>query len=325
MTAILVTGGSGFIGRALVRRLVDTDVEVRIPSRSPDRFPELSAAGATLVEADLGDRSACVEVMAGVDEVYHLAGWISTRRADSAQVFESNKSTTANLLHAIELAKPRKVVYLASIFALAGASRDPVTEASPYNLGAWQISYFRAKREAELLVAAAVAKGAPIVSVYPTFCLGPGDDGESSAGVLLEYLRAPAGVYVSGGINVLHVDDAASGLWLGMKKGAVGRQYLVGGDNVSWHQLHGMAAALAGVRKPRFRMPGGIIRGFGAAAERLAPKLGLDRGGTQILSNYWYYDDSRARDELGYSSRPLEETVVESIEWYRQSGKLRGQ
>ena len=322
MTAILVTGGSGFIGRALVRQLLATDVEVRVPSRKPDRFPGLSSAGATLVETDLGDRDACVEVMRGVDEVYHLAGWISTRKADRKQVFASNLTTTENLLHAIAAEKPRKVVYLASIFALAGASREPATEESPYNLAHWDISYFRAKREAELMVANAVADGAPIVSVYPTFCLGPGDDGESSAGVLLEYLRAPAGVYVSGGVNVVHVDDAANGLVLGMEKGAVGRQYLVGGDNVGWRDLHGMAATLAGVRRPRFRMPGGIVRTFGAAAERLAPKLGLDRGGTQILSDYWYYDDSRAREELGYTSRPLKETVTESIAWYRESGKL---
>ena len=61
MTAIVVTGGSGFIGQALVRRLLDTDAEVQVPSRKPGSFPELSAAGATLVEADLGDRNACVE------------------------------------------------------------------------------------------------------------------------------------------------------------------------------------------------------------------------------------------------------------------------
>ncbi len=318
---ILVTGGTGFIGRALVRLLLADGRRVRIPTRHPERTAFEPAEDVQLVCCDLADADDCRRAMEGCTQVYHLAGWISTRRADRDAVVRANVDTTRNLLRAIAEQQPERVVYLASIFALGGGTEQPANEEVDYNLERSQIPYLRAKRQAELLVVDAVRQGAPIVSVYPTYCLGPGDDDESSAGVLLEYLRRPMGMYVRGGVNVVHVSDAARGLVLAMQRGVVGRQYLVGGDNQTWRELHRRAARVAGVPIPRLPIPSRMLRTVGALSERLGTPP-IDRGSAEIATQYWYYDDRRARQELGYQSRPLEETLRESIQWYRQVGKL---
>ena len=323
MTTTLVTGGTGFIGSALVRLLLKRGQEVRIPTRHPDRGPFAGEPGVEQIQCDLTEPAACERALEGCSQAYHLAGWISTRRADRDAVRRANVDTTRHLLAAIAKLEPERVVYLASIFALGGGTQHPVHESTPYNLEHSRIPYFRAKRDAELLVAAAIRRGAPIVSAYPTACLGAGDERESSSGIVLEYLRQAARVWVRGGMNVVHVEDAARGLVLAMDRGETGRQYLLGGDDVSWRELHGRAARIAGVPPPRIPIPRHVMRAIGLLGERWPDIMPVDRGGAELFTQYWYYDDSRARAELGYESRPLDETLRESVAWYRAVGKLR--
>jgi len=96
----------------------------------------------------------------------------------------------------------------------------------------------------------------------------------------------------------------------------------VRGDNLSWRVLYRMATKEAGFLRPRMRLPSGAVRSLGHLAERFN-MLGLDAGSPQMLTAHWVYDDSRARRELEYQSRAAHQTIRESIEWYRESGKLR--
>lgn len=323
MARVVVTGGTGFIGRTLVRQLLSDGCDVVIPTRDPSRASDMAGPNVQLVQCDLSQPRSAAKLLDGVDQIYHLAGWISTRGRDSKRVHESNYLPTKHLLEALEGADSvTRMVYLASIFALGGDSATPVDEDTDFNLGRWNIPYFRSKRAATLLVNDAVAKGAPIVSIYPTFCLGPGDTAESSAKVLLMYLRLRLPGYPAGGINVVHVEDAARGLRLGMSRAEAGESYIVGGDNLSWRELYRMAAREAGLRSPRLKLPSGAIRSFGRLAERMNMRV-LDAGAAKMLTTHWYYDDSRARRELAYESRSAHQTVRESVAWYRESGKLR--
>ena len=121
----------------------------------------------------------------------------------------------------------------------------------------------------------------------------------------------------------MDVRDAAAGLIKAMDRGVVGERYLLGGQNVTHRQLGDMLAAITGYPGPRIELPGRVARLVGRVAERLVRSPFIDEQTAIIASRYWYYDDSKARRELDHSSRPLETTLRDAIEWMCRTGRAQ--
>lgn len=314
----LVTGATGFIGSHLVRQLVANGDRIKILTRQkrlPSHLQDFDHPAIEWVLGDLLQPDSFRDHLYGIDGVYHLAGYISTARADAKKVWQLDYQVTHNLLNELKTVSVPRLVYLASIFALAGGDKVPVNEEARYNLSGNPVTYFQAKRQAELEVRAA-AKDMDIVFTYPCFCYGPGDALISSSRLLLMHLRRQLPICFSGGLNSMDVRDAASALILSMQKGEAGRQYLVGGVNQTYKEFFNIAAEVTGVAAPVLQVPNAALPALGEIGQRLAPSLGLDSQAAWMARRFWYYDDSRARQELGHQSRPLQHTLSDATQWF---------
>ena len=162
--------------------------------------------------------------------------------------------------------------------------------------------YVQAKREAELIAPRARERGMPIVFAYPCFCYGPGDVYESSSDLLAGFLAGSLPAYINGGHNAMDVRDAADRLILAMERGSIGERYLLGGENITFEQLFGLLTYVTGRRGPRVKLAPALARALASAADRVAREPPLTLQMALMSQRRWYYDDGRARAELGYTS-----------------------
>lgn len=323
---VLVTGATGFIGSHLVKKLVSEGREVAIISRSGrkgENLEDITDKKLSIIKADLLDEKSLEAKLYNFSEVYHLAGMVHTNRFYSDEIWKSNFLTTKNLFQVLAEKGVGRVVYLASIFSLGkGTKEKPADENTRYNIEyfARRIPYFKAKYEAQKMVEQFLDKGMDITFVYPCFCLGPGDIYLSSSKMLYLFLKGLVRLWWDGGINVMDVRDAADGLVLGMKKGKRGEKYIIGGENIEFKKLFKVFADISGLPEPFIKIPSFAIRAAGNVLEKLLSKNApIDRGSALISTDYWFYSYEKARKELGYSARPLRETVRDAVEWFRQN------
>ncbi len=319
MKKVLVTGATGFIGRNLVEELLRNGYEVRVLVRKKGKVEWCGE-----VEEVVGDvlvYDTLSPAFEGVDGVFHLAGVISTRRRDEKFMYEINYIGAKNVFENALKAGVKRFLYLASIFALGVGNREhPADENVKYNLGHLKIAYFRAKRAAEMESINYLDRGLPVIYVYPTFCLGPGDEYISSSRLLVEFMRGRIPAAAPGGFNVIDVRDTARGLRLGYEKGKVGERYIIGGTNITYFDFLREVARLTGRSPPRFIVPAPVIRIAGEVMDVLLKNPPIDHGVGLMAGYYWYYDDSKSRRELGHTSRPLSETIVDAVRWFRDRG-----
>lgn len=323
MTRVFVTGASGFIGSHLVRQLIERGHNVTAlvrPTADPSNISGFPREKFRPVRGNLLDPSTIRPAIEGCGEVYHLAGAVMTNPAYRRTIVEANYTSTINLFDACLTVRPRKIVYLASIFALAKGSKDrPADEETPYNLTdmAQKIPYFDAKRRAELASYEYLTKGLPLVHVYPTICLGPGDVYLSSSKFIVAHMKGLLRAYIPGGWNFMDVRDAASGLILGMEKGKVGEKYLIGDHNVPLEDFFTALDRVTGKKTRRIAVPRRAAEGVGRVLEILMGRYApFDRASALLMGDYWYYDSSKARRELGFRGRLLEETLSDAVAWF---------
>lgn len=320
----LLTGATGFIGSHVARQLLERGEQVRLFVRDPAKLAavgiNVDAPGLELAIGDLLDPKSIPPALQGVKRIHHIAGSISLGRHDRQRMHDANVSTTANLLTAAGDSQVERIVYLASIFALSGSTTRPATEDSPWLLQGFPVHYVQAKREAELIARRHSEEGLPLIFTYPTFCYGPGDVYESSSDLVLGFLRGKIPAYVNGGHNAMDVRDAATGLIASMEQGRIGERYLIGGENVTFEEMFELLARMTGRRAPRLKIPGSLARRVAWAAERTMKQPPLTEQMALMSERCWYYDDAKARSELGHKSRPLEQTIGDAVEWFRETG-----
>lgn len=306
-----VTGGTGFVGSRLVRRLVERGDEVVALVRSPDRA---DVPDAELVGGDLSDRDRLARGLAGCDSVFHLAAdyRLGIRRSERDGMRETNVTGTENVLDAATDAGVGRIVYVSTINAFGNTRGRVVGEDYERPPADYISTYDETKHLAHRAANDRIAAGAPILIAQPGVIYGPGD--RSVVGG--QIARAAAGKlrYVSFpdlGMNAALVDDIVEGILLVHDRGRVGETYILGGELTTMRTLIETAATVAGRAPPRLTMPTWLMRAlvpFGPLVGRLTgtpPNLG------ELISasagvTYWGSDD-KARRELGYAPRGLRE------------------
>lgn len=320
---VLVTGGSGFIGGALVDRLLAEGRDVRALARSDEAIAALAARGATPVRGDVLDLESLVDAMRGCDVVFHAAGVNVMCARDPRPMYRVNVEGSGNVVRAAVTTGVRRVVYTSSASAIGEARGTIGHENSPHR-GSYLSHYERSKHLAERRVLTwAQQLGLDVVSVNPSSVQGPGRLG-GSARLLLDLVNGKLPVVVQTDLSIVDIDDCTAGHVLAEADGARGERYLLNGFTIGVRDAVAVLRRMTGrpdrVRfVPRWLVPaaGEIVQLVGDLGRRELP---LCREAVRTLLHGHRYDGSRAERELGLAYTPMEETVRRTIAWYAERG-----
>ncbi len=326
----LVTGASGHLGGAVVRALHRRGRQVRALVRASSNLKGLDGLGVELAYGDVLDKASLKAALQGVSRVFHAAAIFKTRLADESIMTRTNVEGTRNILEAAaEQGGIERIVYTSSVAAVGCRRRpDQVMTESDWNTDPID-AYVASKAESETLARELMGRlQLPLVFVNPATVLGPGDYGPTPSNdfVLLTMKKAPP-VYFDSGHSYVDVEDVAEGHLLAEEKGRIGERYILAGENVTNLDLSRRIDKLMGRKTFRVKVGHGFVTCVGLVLEAKARMLGATplftrKKAHKLIDYYGYFDSSKARQELGYQSRPLDAILPRCLEWYRFQGWL---
>jgi dihydroflavonol-4-reductase len=315
----LVTGATGFVGGHVARLLAERGDEVTATFRDPERLGRLREIDVREVKADVLDRAAMRRAIRGSEVVFHTAGFVGSKPPE--QVWRMNALAPRLVVEAAAAESVDRVIVTSSVAAIGPAPPGEVAEEGDVYRGG-DGAYADSKHEGEAEAFAAGARlGVEVVSVDPSYVLGVPVDrsqpGETSTRIVGNYLLGRLPAVVAGGTNIVDVEDVARGHLLAAEKGVPGERYILGGDNMSWVELIDRVAALSGVHQPIIVLP---IEAAAVARATLAARLPspVAPEGILLMAENWRASSRKARRVLGYRTRSVDATLVETIDWYRE-------
>lgn len=320
---ILITGASGFVGRAILERLVAEGRDVRALTRSDASAQTLAATGAEPVRGDIMDPASLAPAMAGCAVVYHVAGLNGFCLPEPHELTRVNVWGTRSVVSAAGAAGVRRVV-LTSSAATIGEKRGTVaTEHSPHRgsfLSAYERSKFEAEREA---FATAARVGVELVSVNPASVQGPGRV-KGTARILIDALNGRLSMVVDSRLSLVDVDDCARGHLLAEAHGVPGERYLLSGVTLTLTEALEILGRISGRPQDPRRLPPFVAMtmatGVGALGRLRHRRPPVCREMVRTLLHGHAYDGSRATRELGLDYTPIEEALRRTIDWYVAEG-----
>lgn len=321
-----MTGGTGFIGGAVVRELAGRGHAVRALCRPSSDAEGVSRAGAEVVRGELTDAAGVRAALAGCDAVVHVAGKTTLAPGVEPELRVANVETVEVVLGEALAAGISRAV-LTSSTAVLGGSRSPAVldEKSASNAESLGIPYFTTKLEGERRALALAARGLPLVVLRPAFALGPGGGGHSSAGMVVAVVRKRFPGYVEGGASFCDVRDVARAHAEALERGRPGEIYTLGGHNLTTSEVIERVCALSGAPLPR-KMPFSAAMALAAAEEITAGlqkrRASITRDLVRSSALYTFASSDKARAELGYAIRPFDETLADTLRWAVQAGRL---
>jgi dihydroflavonol-4-reductase len=320
-----VTGGSGVIGTALVRRLVARGDEVVALARSDEAAATLRGLGAQPARGDLLDESALVAGMAGCALAFNVAGVNLLCPPDRGPLFAANVEGARLAVRAAARAGVRRLVHTSSAATLGEAPGTVGSETSPHR--GWYLSaYEQSKTEGErAALREARDRGVDLVCVNPSSVQGPGRAG-GTARILLAVIDGRLRLFIDTRISLVDIDDAIEGHLLAAEHGVRGQRYVLNGFTVTSAQAFDLLERVAGLPgRPRI-VPPAAAKAAGALAEgafRLARRRPpLCREMVRTILHGHAYDGSRAVRELGMTYTAAEETLRRTVAWARETGLL---
>ncbi len=321
---VFLTGGSGFIGSAVVRQLLERGDSVRCLVRPTSRLSRIEGMPFERATGDVRDAAALVEAMRGCDAAIHLACLSSWQQINSADMEAVAVEGTRNVIDAALRNGCRRMVYVSSILAI-GASRTPcvMREESTGDVALGALRYSMAKRRAEEYCREAATRGLHVVIVNPGEVYGPHDDTMVTAGNLLDFAKSWPVLVCKGGTAVAHVDDVAGGILAALDRGRSGERYILASENLSIRALAGMTLQILGLRRPILNFPTWMVKSLAWLGTNLRMPLPFEPAVIPYATLYWFMDGAKASGELGIRFRPARETLATTLSWLQASGRLK--
>jgi dihydroflavonol-4-reductase len=327
-STVLVTGASGFLGSAIAGALRARGHGVRVLARPSSPRTNLNAAD-VVCEGDLRDRASLAAALKGARYLFHAAADYRLWARNPEEIRRSNVEGTRLIMEEALNAGVERIVYTSSVATLKLADGAASTEDNPLAEGEGIGAYKRSKVAAERLVEAMLQRdGLPAVIVNPSTPIGPRDVRPTPTGrIIVEAASGRMPAFVDTGLNLAHVDDVAAGHIAALERGRIGERYILGGDNVLLADMLADIARLVGRRPPTVKLPRTMLYPIAYGAELLATLRGVEpfitMDGLRMARHHMFFDDSKARRELGYVSRPYVEGLADAIAWFRAHGHLK--
>jgi dihydroflavonol-4-reductase len=324
----LVTGATGFVGAAVLRCLIAAGHNVRALVRPNSDRRNLSGVDGEIVTGDLTEPESLKHAVRGCETVFHVAADYRIWVPDREKMNRVNIQGTVDLIRAAAVAGASRIVYTSSVATLRlredGSPADEESHAELADMiGAYKQSKFIAEQAVKRLV---VDEGIPVVIVKPTAPFGPRDVKPTPTGrMVVEAASGRMPAYVNTGLNVVHVDDVATGHLLAYEKGAVGESYILGGENRTLQWILETVAEFSGQPPPRIRLPHWFVTPLahiweGVTRIRGAGEPMLTVDSVRMARKLMYFSSEKARRELGYSPRPAVEALRDEVEWFCEHG-----
>jgi dihydroflavonol-4-reductase len=318
---IYLTGGTGYIGKALARRLVEAGHEVRALVRTTSNTQPLHELGVATFTGDLQDRASMREGMSGADWVIHAAADLDLTGPPERmrQTNVQGSENIASLAYKLGIGRFLSV----SSMAYFGGSPEHGTPGNETSrpMEPFPTLYSATKHSGERTIQEWAKRGLRVNTVYPSLVYGPPGKKEGANSILRQLLlgRFPAVVGPDRKTAWIYLDDVVDAMVRILDKAPVGRDYLLTGETTTLRSLVDRVCALGGVKPPKLNLPVGVAR----VAMTLAGPLYRMRGRRSpvapdqlnSLSRHWAFDDTRARTELGWTPRGLDEGLPPTVRY----------
>jgi dihydroflavonol-4-reductase len=324
---VLITGAAGHLGNNVVRALLARGQSVRALVHA-----ESASLDGLLVEkrtGDLLDRPSLDGAFTGVGVVYHFAARVSIVPAEGASVTRTNILGTRNVAEACLTHRVKRLVHCSSVHALTpGGSNGVTDERCAPNLDPRAPAYDRSKAGGEAEVRSAIARGLDAVIVNPTGVIGPHDYVPHLAGrALIDMYLGTLPMNVAAGFNWVDARDVALGAVAAETRGRTGENYLLSGHWAPMTEIAAIMEKNTGHRGPKMVSPLWLAKlglPFIGAYARLTGSQPLYTGPSlRALTEHRRCDYAKARTELGFTPRPLEQTIVDTLAFYERAGLLK--
>jgi dihydroflavonol-4-reductase len=322
---ILVTGGTGFLGTHMVQQLLDAGQKnVRVMASSVPEW--MKDRGVEAVEGSVANHEDVATACSNVSAIFHLAGKVSRTNDDAVVMNRVHLEGTRLLCEAAKGAGVKTMLLASSSGTIAVSEDEQVldeTFPSPVNIiSRW--AYYASKYYQERTALDSFdGDGRRLVILNPTLLLGPGDERLSSTKPVLDFLARKIPYSPGGGLSFVDTRDAAAAFITALEKGRHQEKYLLGAANMTFHQFFGRLERLSGVAAPSMQLPkklavagSGIINSIYDNWGKPSPIVPTE---VEQAEHFWYFDSSKAREELGFEPRDPQETLQDTISYIRSN------
>ena len=318
-----ITGGTGYIGKQVARRVANAGGKVHLLVRKSGNLKGLSHPGIEIFFGDLRDDATIRKAMTGCQRVYHIGALVKRWHPDASEYDRVNIDGTRSVFQAAIDLKIDKLVYTSSVMAIGPSGHDPADENHRRRLR-FTNDYERTKYFAEQAFYEMVAKGLLGVIVSPSLVFGPSVNFPGSItnrfikDLIDGRLKGIPGDGEQLG-NGVYIEDVVTGHLLAMDKGRLGEKYILGGENISMNRFIALVQSEFNLKKNYRKIPLAILWLAGLVNEWKARRTGSDpefpKNLARIYASDWAYSSEKARRELGYHPRTLREGLIITYAW----------
>lgn len=319
---ILVTGGTGFIGRHLVRQLLETGAGVRVFCRSTPKAEALFGGSVDIVEGDLASADAANVACRGIAVAYHVAGLYRFGARHRAALWRVNVEGTRTVLDAARRAGIERVVHCSTAGILSARGRLVTHRDLPAKPPAG-CGYKISKWHGEQIALHAAASGHRIVIASPSAPIGVGDERPTPTGqMILDLMQGRFPACSRTGLNVIAVEDVARGLIAAATRGECGERYILGHENLWLEEFLARVASFVGRPSPRAWVPWVAVAAGGVLGDLAGLLTG--HGGERLCWETAYYarqrqffDVGETHQRLGWrAEKDLKVSIAETVAWF---------
>lgn len=323
---VAVTGAAGHIGAAICRQLLEQGYEVvALTYNDSSAIQDLPV---TIVKGNVLDRESLKVLIGQSDAVIHTAGMIELGYKFIQKMYDVNVIGTKNVLETAKELGSKKVIHFSSIHAFSHKPYDVAIDESREFVTEKSVFYDQTKRDGHVLAQEAAKNGQNVVIVCPTSAVGPPDHKPSKLGkAVVDIYRGSVPAVVKGGFDFADVRDMANGVVAALEKGRTGETYILGGKYYTIKEFSDLVLEAKGTKKRLMELPllaANIGLPFVKSYAYLTKKPPLyDKAYIDILQDGNKLTlSTKAKEELGYSVRELGETLTDTVEWFRKTGKI---
>lgn len=321
----LVTGATGHIGNVLVRKLLERGENVRALILPGESRESISGLKVEAFEGDILNMDSVFESMQGIKGIFHLAGVISIMPGANPFVRKVNVEGTKNILRAAA-EKRIKLIYTSSIHAIQRVEDGVIDESVPYDMNNPYGAYDRSKAEATLEVLNAARSGLEAVVACPTGVIGPYDfRGSMMGAVIHDAAAAKPTLYVDGAYDFVDVRDVADGLISAVEHGKRGESYILSGQKITVRYLLETVREITGRHFFQMKIPFDLAK-FAAVFTPMYYRFANETPrftpySLEVLHSNSNISHAKATRELGYTPRPIFDSIRDAVKWFLESKK----